>query len=178
MNTTDDFRRTEKSLWGSPTDPKGMQRKEYSRRSLVLRSASPPWPSPVHGQILVKGSQIRHLVQCQAGVSLVRWDSSQGGLLLISQRVCKGWEPKPCGFPPWRRRQLISVSMWAPRQSRELKPLTSAQEVDAKARKSLDHYCQLWAWVQVVRKKLERTKDSITLWEWPEGQPQSHQVYQ
>lgn len=63
---------------------------------------------------------------------------------------------------------------WAPRPSRELKPLTSAQEVDAKARKSLDLYCQLQAWVQVVRKKLERAKDNVTLWGWPEGPPQSH----
>lgn len=84
---------------------------------------------------------------------------------------------KPGGFPPWRRQRLISVSTWAPRQSRELKPLTGAQGVDAKARKSLDRYCQLQAWVQVVRKKLERAKDSITLRGWPEGQPQSHQVY-
>lgn len=67
--------------------------------------------------------------------------------------------------------------MWAPRQSRKLTPLTSAREVDAKARKSLDLYCQLQAWVQVVKKKLERAKDSTTLWGWPEGQPPSHQVY-
>lgn len=67
--------------------------------------------------------------------------------------------------------------MGAPRQSRELKPLTRAQEVDAKARKSLDLYCQLQAWVQVVKKKLERANDGITLWGWPEGQPQPHQVY-
>lgn len=67
--------------------------------------------------------------------------------------------------------------MWAPRQSRELKPLTRAQEVDVKARKSLDLYCQRQAGVQVVRKKLERSKDNITLCGWPEGQLQSHQVY-
>lgn len=46
--------------------------------------------------------------------------------------------------------------MWAPRQSRELTPLTSAQEVDGKARKSLDLYCQLQAWVQVSKEETRK----------------------